>query len=91
MDGHAHILVSGMVQGVGFRFFVSRLARKLQLTGWVRNLPSGEVEIDTEGPRGLVESLVKDLSVGNSWAKVNHVDVQWEKYTGKHDGFDITY
>ena len=91
MDAHAHILVSGMVQGVGFRYFVSRLARKWQLTGWVRNLPTGEVEIRVEGPKGLIESLIKDLPLGNSWARVHHVDVNWGKYSGKYDGFDITY
>ena len=63
MDAHAHILVSGMVQGVGFRFFISRIARKVQLTGWVKNHPSGEVEIDVEGPKGLIESFIKNIPV----------------------------
>ena len=87
----AHIVVSGIVQGVGYRYFVSRLAGKWELTGWVKNLPAGEVEIEIEGPRGLIESLIKDLWTGNAWATVRDIDVRWEKYTGKYDGFDITY
>ena len=91
MDVRAHIIVSGMVQGVGFRFFTVRIARKMQLTGWVRNLPAGEVEIEVEGPRGLIESLIQDLNVGNTWAHVTDMDVQWDSYSGKYTGFDITY
>ncbi len=91
MDVQAHIVVSGIVQGVGYRYFVSRLAGKWELTGWVKNLPTGEVEIEIEGPRGLIEPLIKDLWTGNAWATVRDIDVRWEKYTGKYDGFDITF
>ena len=91
MDACAHIVVSGMVQGVGFRYFTMRIARKRQLTGWVRNLPEGEVEIEVEGPRGLIESLIKDLKVGNTWAQVTDIDVRWSAFSGKYTGFDITY
>jgi acylphosphatase len=91
MDMRAHIVVSGTVQGVGFRYFTMRMARKMQLTGWVRNLPSGEVEIEVEGPRGLIESLIQDLNVGNTWVRVTNMDVQWDSYSGQYTGFDITY
>lgn len=91
MDACAHIIVSGHVQGVSFRCFVMKLARKYQLTGWVRNLHTGEVEAEIEGARGLIESLVKELPSGNPYAQVNHVDVSWEPYRGIYTGFDITY
>lgn len=91
MFAQAHIIVSGVVQGVGYRYFVMKLARKRELTGRVKNLPAGEVEILVEGPRGLIESLVKELWTGNPWATVRNVDVQWEKYTGKYTGFDVTF
>jgi acylphosphatase len=87
----AHMIVSGIVQGVGFRFFVSKLARKMELTGRVKNLPTGEVEIEVEGPRGLIESFIHDLRVGNAWATVTGIEVEWEKYRGKYTGFDITF
>jgi acylphosphatase len=91
MDARAHIIVSGMVQGVGYRYFVMKAAHRLQLTGCVRNLPSGEVEIVTEGPRGLIDELIRVLPTGNSWARVNHVDLHWEEHRGEFTGFDITY
>jgi acylphosphatase len=91
MNVCAHIVVSGMVQGVGYRYFVTKLARRMELTGWVKNCFSGEVEIEVEGPRGLIESMIKDLKTGNAWAVVRNIDVTFEKYQGKYTGFDITY
>jgi acylphosphatase len=91
VDVRAHIIVSGMVQGVGYRYFVTKVARRMELTGRVKNLPSGEVEIEVEGPRGLVETLIKELNTGNSWAVVRNVEVTWEKYQGRYTGFDIAF
>lgn len=91
MDARAHIIVSGMVQGVGYRFFVSRAARRMKLTGWVKNLLNGEVEIEVEGPKGLIESLIKELPSGNPSAVVRNVEVDWQKPIGKYDDFDITF
>ena len=90
MDAHAHMIVSGTVQGVGFRYFVLQQARRMQLTGWVRNLPTSEVEIDVEGPRGLIESLIQNIRIGNGWSHVNDISIQWEKITNKYTCFDIT-
>ncbi|MBN2029380.1 acylphosphatase [bacterium] len=91
MVARAHIIVSGMVQGVGYRYFVCKNARRMELTGWVKNLMSGEVEIEVEGPKGLVESFIQELWTGNAWATVRNVDVRWEPYRGKYTGFDITF
>jgi acylphosphatase len=71
----AHIIVSGMVQGVGYRFFVAAFAKRTWLTGWVKNLFFGEVEIPAEGPVG---SLVRDLWTGNPYASVRSVRVEGE-------------
>jgi len=91
MEVHAHIIVSGMVQGVGYRYFVVRTARKLDLTGWVKNLPNGEVEIETEGQKGNIQSLIDELPVGNPSAVVRNVDVHWSKPTGKYSDFDVVF
>jgi len=91
MTVQAHIVVSGMVQGVGYRYFVSHLARRFKLTGWVRNLPSGEVEVVVEGERGLIESFMKDLWTGNPSADVRNLTVDWRKYSGQYPGFDVTF
>lgn len=91
MEILAHIIVSGMVQGVGYRYFVLRAARNLKLTGWVRNLYTGEVEIEVEGPRGPIESLLRELRTGNPHAAVRNIDVAWEPWTGKYERFDIAF
>jgi acylphosphatase len=87
----AHVIVSGMVQGVGYRYFVLHRARRLNLMGWVRNLHSGEVELEVEGQWALIESLVKELWTGNPHASVKNVQVEWEKSSGKYTGFDIAF
>ncbi|MBN2103168.1 acylphosphatase [bacterium] len=91
MDAKAHIIVSGMVQGVGYRFFVQKHARHLGLGGWVKNLPSGEVEILAEGDKSRIEILVKSLRTGNPYAAVRNIQVNWSEYQGKFTGFDITF
>lgn len=91
MEARAHIVVSGMVQGVGYRFFVQRHARHLGLGGWVKNLPSREVEILAEGDRSRIEMLVKSLRTGNPHATVRHIRLDWEAYQGQYTGFDITF
>ncbi len=58
----AHIFYSGTVQGIGFRFTVQRFAKELDLTGWVKNLKDGRVEILVEGKKEPIEELVKNLN-----------------------------
>ncbi len=91
MQARAHIFVSGLVQGVGYRWFVEEHARALGLTGFVRNLWDGRVEIVVEGDRGLIEELIKDLRVGPHLADVRKVDINWEPYTGEFNDFRIKY
>ncbi len=57
----AHIIYSGTVQGVGFRFTVQRCALSLDLTGWVKNLPNGSVEMLVNGPKENIERLCQDI------------------------------
>jgi acylphosphatase len=90
MKSSAHIIVSGMVQGVGFRYFVQHHARALGLTGWVRNLPNGEVEIMAEGNREFVESFIVYVRRGPHSAVVSNTDVVWKEPGGQFEYFDIT-
>jgi len=62
--GAMHVIVHGVVQGVGFRYFVLRRAQPLGLTGWVRNLPDGTVEIRAEGPVSKLQQLLEALPYG---------------------------
>ncbi|HHS13088.1 MAG TPA: acylphosphatase [bacterium] len=88
-DVRAFIRVEGIVQGVGYRFFVQRTGRRMGLTGWVRNTPDGAVEMTVEGPHGIIESFRKELCTGNPWASVRDVNIRWERYCGEFNGFDI--
>ncbi len=85
------ILVFGVVQGVGFRWFVQREARKLDLTGWVRNEPDGSVRIVAEGEPGMLAELVQTVRRGNSWSHVTKVDAKPIPWTGSYKGFSIRY
>jgi acylphosphatase len=82
--------VRGLVQGVGFRFFVRDAGRRLGLNGWVRNLEDGQsVEVVAEGSQRSLESLIEDLRTGPRGAAVDQVDVTWIEPQGKLDGFQI--
>jgi len=85
-------VVYGLVQGVFFRDFVYRRATQLGLTGYVRNLPSGEaVEVHAEGERKRLEELISYLKIGPPGAKVENVVTNWSEYTGGYLRFSIRY
>ncbi len=83
----AHIAVSGRVQGVGFRVNAKRVADRLGLSGWVRNLPDGSVEILAEGPEGYVEEFIEWCSVGPTSAIVDEIKVERAPAEGRLSGF----
>ncbi|MDD5529078.1 MAG: acylphosphatase [bacterium] len=85
----ANILVDGLVQGVCYRRFAQMNARNLELTGWVRNLYDGRVELLVEGERGLIEEFAKTLQVGPTSADVKGTKINWMEYKGEFQGFQI--
>ena len=87
----AHLIIKGIVQGVGFRWFVQREANKLGLTGYVKNLYNGDVEVEVEGERGLIEELIKILKVGNRMSHVTDIRVNWLEYGDHYSSFDIRF
>jgi acylphosphatase len=68
-------VISGRVQGVGFRYFVRQQAQTLKLAGWVCNLPDGRVEAFIEGPAPALDSVEQRLREGPAVSKVKSVDV----------------
>jgi acylphosphatase len=68
-----HVVVSGRVQGVGFRWFVREKARRWGLTGWVRNRPDGTVEVAAIGRDENLEGLLRDIRVGPPGSRVDDV------------------
>lgn len=87
----AHILVCGRVQGVGFRAFAVRAATRLDLVGGVRNLDDGRVELDVEGKRAVIETLVRELKIGPPAAHVTKTETEWVVATGRYSDFRIWY
>ena len=85
----AHVLVSGLVQGVGFRYFVFNRAINLGLVGFVQNIFTGEVEIDVEGNRSSVEEFIKEVKVGPRIAHVKDLKIEWLTCTNSYTNFDI--
>jgi acylphosphatase len=83
------VLVSGNVQGVGFRDFTTARANQLGLTGWVRNLGDSRVEAVIEGPDDKVGELLKALKTGPSGARVDGVLTEEQTYSGKFSSFTI--
>ncbi|KAB7785671.1 acylphosphatase [Bifidobacterium cebidarum] len=72
---HQHIIVIGLVQGVGFRYFAVMQARRLGIAGWVRNRRDGSVEVDAQGDDEAVDAFVSALRQGPRWAEVQQVKV----------------
>ena len=80
--------VVGRVQGVGYRAFVVERAVALGLSGWVRNLPSGDVDLEAEGPRANLDRLLRELQAGPPASRVRQVHAEWAPARGIH-GFEI--
>ena len=83
------IVVTGRVQGVGFRVFVAREARALGLAGFVRNRDDGAVEIEAEGDSRAIETFVKRIEVGPVAARVTGCERRALEPRGMPDGFEI--
>jgi acylphosphatase len=82
-------VVSGRVQGVGFRFFADEAARVEGLSGWVRNLPDGRVEARAEGDREAVERFGRRLARGPGGARVDRIETLEEVPDGRIRSFEI--
>jgi acylphosphatase len=87
----ARIVISGRVQGVGYRAFAEEAAHRCGVRGGVRNLHDGRVEVEAEGERGAVDDLLVCLRKGPPRAQVEDMHVQWENPTGLSAGFQIWY
>ncbi len=87
----AHIIITGTVQGVGFRYYTRRLASSLGLTGFVKNLANGEVEIEAEGDKQNVQKLTRDLQTKDMSEYISELKLEWAPYQNKYQDFTITF
>jgi acylphosphatase len=86
-----HAIVHGRVQGVNFRSTTIRKSASLGITGWVRNLRDGTVEVTAEGQQAALNALVAFLHEGPSAAIVTKVDTRWQPATGEFDEFQVRF
>jgi acylphosphatase len=84
-------IISGFVQGIGYRFFALRAAARHQVLGTVRNLPDGRVEVVAEGERDAMDEFKKDLVTGPAMAQVSNIDEIDLPVTGRYRDFRIDY
>lgn len=89
--GRVHIVIGGRVQGVAFRYFAEKWANVHGLTGWVRNLDDGRVEVTAEGDRTGLEAFVERLRQGPRLALVEEFDLRSEDYSGEFTDFRIVF
>ncbi|MDZ7315597.1 MAG: acylphosphatase [candidate division KSB1 bacterium] len=87
----AIIRISGVVQGVGFRFFTWRKALELGIDGTVENTIDGGVEVVAEGEESKLKQFIEALRVGPRWAHVTAVDVEWAPPDNQFQGFSIIH
>lgn len=89
MDKRIHATITGRVQGVGFRSFVEDEADTLGLTGWVRNLYSGEVEVVAEGNENDLLVFCQKIKTGPSLSYITDFKMEWLPATSEYRNFNI--
>ncbi len=86
-----HLIISGLVQGVFYRAATVEMAVSLELTGWVRNLRDGSVELVAEGEESVVNQLIEWCGKGPSGARVDDVEIRREGPSGEFPDFKVRY
>ena len=76
-----HLLISGFVQGVGYRAFVQREAEKLGIFGWVRNLRDNRVEVLAQGNEETLKKFIKICEKGPFLAEVKNIAIEWQEFS----------
>ena len=87
----ANVFFGGMVQGVGFRFTASRLARQAGLVGYVKNLHDGKVELMVQGKEEKISDLIYNLKENYFSEYVRDAEVQWLEPVGIYKDFSIVF
>ena len=88
MQKQVHVIFSGRVQGVGFRFSTMSIARHLSVRGWVRNLAGSSVELVADGEEKVLQDFIRRIE-GEFSGCISDRDVQWSDATGEFQRFEI--
>lgn len=87
----AHVVISGRVQGVSFRYATLQAAQRHRVHGWVRNRADGRVEATFEGTRADVDSMIAWCKTGPPAAIVDGVEFEWQTVSERFSGFNIRF
>ena len=85
------IKIHGKVQGVGYRFFATRVARRLGLKGAISNERDGTVNAVVEGEKKAIDEWIEELKEGPRYAEVTKIDQETKEFTGKLGDFDVKF
>ena len=85
------IRIHGKVQGVGYRFFATRVARRLGLKGNIQNNRDGTVDAVVEGERDVIDEWLEELKEGPRYAEVTKIDQETKDFTGRLGDFDVKF
>jgi len=83
------VIVSGLVQGVGYRYFCYKKALEYKIKGYAKNLHNGNVEILAQGEDGLIRGFIKDLNTGPNYATVKSLNVEELEVGKEYQEFSI--
>ncbi|MBK5260925.1 MAG: acylphosphatase [Thermoanaerobaculia bacterium] len=83
--------IHGKVQGVGYRFFATRVARRLGLKGTINNTRDGTVEAVVEGEKKTIDEWIEELKEGPRYAEVTKIDQETKEFTGRLGDFDVKF
>ena len=86
-----HVLYKGRVQGIGFRYTAERIAQSSGVTGWVRNLPDGDVEVVAEGGREILEKFLRDVKSSELGRHIVRAQVEWQAARNEFSDFRIEF
>ncbi len=86
-----HLIIEGRVQGVGFRYFSQRAGTASDVTGYVRNLSDGNVEIEAEGENQNINNFINIIRNDHPYARVLNIQQNEIPFTGKYESFQIKY
>lgn len=86
-----YIVVRGRVQGVGFRFFTINIASKYNLTGSVRNMDNGMVEIEVQGEKNAINNFISEIKKGNYFIRVDDISIKSIDLKPKEKSFQLKY
>jgi len=87
----ARIIVQGIVQGVGYRFFAICEAKKHNIKGYVKNLANGNVEVMAQGEKGMLNEFIKILKIGPASAHITGIDVKWFDEDYEFEDFRVKF